>query len=186
MTTNTTKLAEAIGLLSTVLSSEIAQINNPFEDILDDDEAVSLDDYTDLKDIADVFYEEVSSSLQVIQGEISNCLEWEVEGQDGDPLDQDFDEKVWDVDEEVPTDNGNWGEGVSDETDEGSADVWPGSSLSITPKTKQAEMISAMTANMVELEATNERLKSTLESVAENINELYVQNETFEEDLGAY
>ena len=94
--------------------------------------------------------------------------------------------KMWDVDEEVPTDNSNWGEGGSDETDEGSADVWPGSSLSITPKTKQAEMISAMTANMVELEATNERLKSTLESVAENINELYVQNETFEEDLGAY
>ena len=40
MTTNTTKLAEAIGLLSTVLSSEIAQTNNPFE-VEDDDDKQS-------------------------------------------------------------------------------------------------------------------------------------------------
>jgi hypothetical protein len=178
MTTNTTKLAEAIGLLSTVLSSEIAQINNPFEVTLDDVETVALDDYNDLKDIADAFNEEVSNSLDSIRGEISNCLEWEA----GDPLDQDFDEKMWDVDKEVSTDEGNL-----DESPEDSAQyVWQSDSTKTAPKTRQAEMISSMTAIMDALESTNEKLKATLESVAESVNDLYAQNETFEQELGAY
>jgi hypothetical protein len=36
------------------------------------------------------------------------------------------------------------------------------------------------------LESTNEKLKATLESVAESVNDLYAQNETFEQELGAY
>jgi hypothetical protein len=160
MTTNTTKLAEAIGLLSTVLSSEIAQINHPFDD--DDEEIVALDDYNELKEIADAFNDEVSNALDGIRGEISNCLEWESD----DPLTQAFDEKMWDDEEETTTDDEE-AVGTSSPTDE-------------------AEIIEKAESRIAELEASNEKLKSVLESVAESVNDLYVQNETFEEELGAY
>ena len=51
MTTNTTRLAEAIGIISSVLSDEIAQSNH-FVDLEDDDEdTVAVSDYDDLKEI---------------------------------------------------------------------------------------------------------------------------------------
>ena len=51
MTTNTTRLAEAIGIISSVLSDEIAQSNH-FVDLEDDEEdTVAVSDYNDLKEI---------------------------------------------------------------------------------------------------------------------------------------
>ena len=41
-------------------------------------------------------------------------------------------------------------------------------------------------SRIAELETSNEKLKSVLESVAESVNDLYATNETFEEDLGSY
>ena len=93
MTTNTTKIAEAISLLSTVLSSEVAQINHPFDN---EEETDSLEDYDDLKELAEDYANELNNDLEIARGEISNCLEWE----SADPLDQDFDEKMWDDDED--------------------------------------------------------------------------------------
>ena len=82
MTTNTTKIAEAISLLSTVLSSEVAQINHPFDN---EEETDSLEDYDDLKELAEDYANELNNDLEIARGEISNCLEWE----SADPLDQD-------------------------------------------------------------------------------------------------
>ena len=175
MTTNTTKLAEAIGLLSTVLSSEIAQTNNPFEtDETDDvEEAVALDDYNDLKDIADTFNDEASNALDGIRGEISNCLEWESD----DPLTQGFDENIWDSDEE----DGDEEEETTTDDEEVSDTASPTDESKIIEKA-----IEEAESRIAELETSNEKLKSVLESVAESVNDLYATNETFEEDLGSY
>jgi len=167
MTTNTTKLAEAIGLLSTVLSSEIAQTNNPFE--TDDVEAVALDDYNDLKDIADTFNDEASNALDGIRGEIDSCLEWESD----DPLTQDFREKMWDDDEET-----------EDETAE--EEETPAEEENADESKVIEEAIEAATSKITDLELTNAKLKATLESVAESVNDLLVLNESFEEDLAQY
>lgn len=178
MTTNTTKLAEAIGLLSTVLSSEIAQTNNPFE-VEDDDETVALETYDELKDAAENFNEEVNNDLEVIRGEISNCLEWESD----DPLTQDFDEKMWDDDTDTEEEDDD-GESTTEETtteevatDDSSTD-------------KEAKIIEQALEEaqirIEELESSNEKMKSTLENVAEGINDIIEVSNNFTDEVEAY
>ena len=157
MTTNTTKLAEAIGIISNVMTSEINQMNHS----VGNEETVPADDYDDLKDLAENFNSEVANVLGVIQGELDACLEWEA----GDP---EPNEKIWDIAvEELPTDDTE----ESDTTEE-SEDTEP-------PTEDPTEKIA-------ELELTVKRLVGVLESVSETVNDLYSTNETFEEDLGEY
>ena len=157
MTTNTTKLAEAIGIISNVMTSEINQMNHS----VGNEETVPADDYDDLKDLAENFNSEVANVLGVIQGELDACLEWEA----GDP---EPNEKIWDIAvEELPTDDTE----ESDTTEE-SEDTEP-------PTENPTERIA-------ELELTVKRLIGVLESVSETVNDLYSTNETFEEDLGEY
>ena len=157
MTTNTTKLAEAIGIISNVMTSEINQMNHS----VGNEETVPADDYDDLKDLAENFNSEVANVLGVIQGELDACLEWEA----GDP---EPNEKIWDVAvEELPT----------DDTEE--SDTAEESEDTETPTEDPTERIA-------ELELTVKRLIGVLESVSETVNDLYSTNETFEEDLGEY
>ena len=157
MTTNTTKLAEAIGIISNVMTSEINQMNHS----VSNEETVPADDYDDLKDLAENFNSEVANVLGVIQGELDACLEWEA----GDP---EPNEKIWDVAvEELPTDDTE-----ESDTAEESEDTEP-------PTEDPTERIA-------ELELTVKRLVGVLESVSETVNDLYSTNETFEEDLGVY
>ena len=157
MTTNTTKLAEAIGIISNVMTSEINQMNHS----VGNEETVPADDYDDLKDLAENFNSEVANVLGVIQGELDACLEWEA----GDP---EPNEKIWDIAvEELPTDDTE-----ESDTSEESEDTEP-------PTEDPTERIA-------ELELTVKRLIGVLESVSETVNDLYSTNETFEEDLGEY
>ena len=157
MTTNTTKLAEAIGIISNVMTSEINQMNHS----VGNEETVPADDYDDLKDLAENFNSEVANVLGVIQGELDACLEWET----GDP---EPNEKIWDIAvEELPTDDTE-----ESDTAEESEDTEP-------PTEDPTERIA-------ELELTVKRLVGVLESVSETVNDLYSTNETFEEDLGEY
>ena len=157
MTTNTTKLAEAIGIISNVMTSEINQMNHS----VGNEETVPADDYDDLKDLAENFNSEVANVLGVIQGELDACLEWE----NGDP---EPNEKIWDIAvEELPTDDIE----ESDTAEE---------SENTEPPTE------APTERIAELELTVKRLVGVLESVSETVNDLYSTNETFEEDLGEY
>ena len=149
MTTNTTKIAEAIGLLSTVLSSEIAQINHPFDN---EEETDSLEDYNDLKELAEDYTQELNSYLEIARGEISNCLEWESD----DPLDQNFDEKMWDDDEDEPSEE----ETKEEETDEA--------------KIIEAAKLAAE-LKIAELESSTIKMKAVLENVAE-VTEQQVEN----------
>ena len=157
MTTNTTKLAEAIGIISNVMTSEINQMNHS----VGNEETVPADDYDDLKDLAENFNSEVANVLGVIQGELDACLEWET----GDP---EPNEKIWDIAvEELPTEDTE-----ESDTAEESEDTEPPT--------------EAPTERIAELELTVKRLVGVLESVSETVNDLYSTNETFEEDLGEY
>ena len=160
MTTNTTKIAEAISLLSTVLSSEVAQINHPFDN---EEETDSLEDYDDLKELAEDYANELNNDLEIARGEISNCLEWE----SADPLDQDFDEKMWDDDEDETSEE----ETKEEETDEA--------------KIIEAAKLAAE-SKIAELESSNEKMKAVLETVAENINNMIQVTEHQGENLESY
>ena len=157
MTTNTTKLAEAIGIISNVMTSEINQMNHS----VGNEETVPADDYDDLKDLAENFNSEVANVLGTIQGEVDACLEWET----GDP---EPNEKIWDIAMEDET------------TDDTVESVTVEESEDTEPSTEDP------TERIAELELTVKRLIATLESVSESVNDLYSTNETFEEDLGEY
>ena len=180
MTTNTTKLAEAIGLLSTVLSSEIAQTNNPFE-VEDDDETVALETYDELKDTTENFNEEVSNDLEVIRGEISDCLEWE----NDDALANDWSEKMWDDDDDdVDTETEGEEEATSEEST-GEENTTDESSSDDEAKIIEQAMEEAQT-RIAELESSNEKIKAVLESVGESVNDLIELSSNFADEVEAY
>ena len=178
MTTNTTKLAEAIGLLSTVLSSEIAQTNNPFE-VEDDDETVALETYDELKDTTENFNEEVSNDLEVIRGEISDCLEWE----NDDALANDWSEKMWD-DDDVDTETEGEEESTSEEST-GEENTTDESSSDDEAKIIEQAIEEAQT-RIAELESSNEKMKAVLENVAEGVNDLIELSNNFNSEVEAY
>ena len=61
MTTNTTKLAEAIGIISNVMTSEMAKANT-----LDNEENILVDDFDDLKDTAENFSNDVKNTVDTL------------------------------------------------------------------------------------------------------------------------
>ncbi len=157
MTTNTTKLAEAIGIISNVMTSEINQMNHS----VGNEETVPADDYDDLKDLAENFNSEVANVLGTIQGEVDACLEWET----GDP---EPNEKIWDIAVE---------DEVTDDTEE---------SVTAEESEDTESLLEDPAEKIAELELTVKRLIATLESVSESVNDLYSTNESFEEDLEQY
>jgi hypothetical protein len=68
MTTNMTKLAEAIGIISSVLSDEVAQSQH-FVDV-DDDDTVDVDEYNELKEIITDGIPDVLTDIETIKAEI--------------------------------------------------------------------------------------------------------------------
>tara|TARA_R100001082_G_C4323912_1_gene142403 strand:+ start:153 stop:587 length:435 start_codon:yes stop_codon:yes gene_type:complete len=144
MTTNTTKLAEAIGIISNVMTSEMAKANT-----LDNEENILVDDFDDLKDTAENFSNDVKNTVDTIQGEIDTCLEYKTG-------DSDFEEE-------------------EEETIE-----------TILAKEKKEESVDIVNEKIAELELTNAKLIAVLENIAENINDLYELNETFDEELEQY
>jgi len=157
MTTNTTKLAEAIGIISNVMTSEINQMNHS----VGNQETIPADDYDDLKDLAENFNSEVANVLGTIQGEVDACLEWET----GDP---EPNEKIWDIAVE---------DEVTDDTEE---------SVTAEESEDTESLLEDPAEKIAELELTVKRLIATLESVSESVNDLYSTNESFEEDLEQY
>ena len=145
MTTNTTKLAEAIGIISNVMTSEMAKANT-----LDNEENILVDDFDDLKDTAENFSSDVKNTVDTIQGEIDTCLEYKTG-------DSDFEEK--------------------EETIE---------AILAKEKEEEEESVNIVNEKIAELELKNAKLIAVLENIAENINDLYELNETFDEELEQY
>ena len=144
MTTNTTKLAEAIGIISNVMTSEMAKANT-----LDNEENILVDDFDDLKDTAENFSSDVKNTVDTIQGEIDTCLEYKTG-------DSDFEEE--------------------EETIE----------AILAKEKKEEESVDIVNEKIAELELKNAKLIAVLENIAENINDLYELNETFDEELEQY
>ena len=144
MTTNTTKLAEAIGIISNVMTSEMAKANT-----LDNEENILVDDFDDLKDTAENFSNDVKNTVDTIQGEIDTCLEYKTG-------DSDFEEE----EETIET--------------------------ILAKEKKEEESVDIVNEKIAELELKNAKLIAVLENIAENINDLYELNETFDEELEQY
>ena len=143
MTTNTTKLAEAIGIISNVMTSEMAKANT-----LDNEQNILVDDFDDLKETAENFSSDVKNTVDTIQGEIDTCLEYKTG-------DSDFEEEENTIE-------------------------------AILAKEKEEESVDIVNEKIAELELKNAKLIAVLENIAENINDLYELNETFDEELEQY
>ena len=161
MTTNTTRLAEAIGIISSVLSDEIAQSNH-FVDLEDDEEdTVAVSDYDDLKEIITDGLPDIMTDIENIKTEIEEASEL-----DGTGDDDDDDEVDWD-DEEDEEEDGNDGEGDTED------DVEP----------SDAEKIDMLVTAGEELEEANERLSAALDSASEQLGYLYTAVETLQDEV---
>ena len=160
-TTQTTKIAEAISLLSDVLSTEVAVSNHFLED--DEEETVSTDDYNQVMDSAVEF---ATAQLQVLE-----TLKHEIEDEVGS---DDWTVDGWDVDDDDDEDDvGNGtvvveGEGESEESTEEE-----------TPEPTDEEKITALTTaneeladQIAELETEKDVLTQTLKSALDSVDEL--------------
>ena len=159
-TTQTTKIAEAISLLSDVLSTEVAVSNHFLEE--EEEETVSTDDYNQVLDSAVEF---ATAQLQVLE-----TLKHEIEDEVGT---DDWTVDGWDVDDDDEDDVGNGtvvveGEGESEESTEEE-----------TPEPTDEEKITALTTaneeladQIAELETEKDVLTQTLKSALDSVDEL--------------
>ena len=160
-TTQTTKIAEAISLLSDVLSTEVAVSNHFLEE--EEEETVSTDDYNQVLDSAVEF---ATAQLQVLE-----TLKHEIEDEVGS---DDWTVDGWDVDDDDDEDDvGNGtvvveGEGESDESTEEETSE-PTDEEKITALTTANEELADQIA---ELETEKDVLTQTLKSALDSVDEL--------------
>lgn len=160
-TTQTTKIAEAISLLSDVLSTEVAVSNHFLED--DEEETVSTDDYNQVLDSA---VEYATAQLDVLE-----LLKHEIEDEIGT---DDWADTRWDIDDDDEEDEDDVGNGtvvVEGESEEDTEEE-------TTEPTDEEKIAALTTANeeladqIAELEAEKEGLKQTLRSARDSVDEL--------------
>ena len=158
-TTQTTKIAEAISLLSDVLSTEVAVSNHFLEE--EEEETVSTDDYNQVLDSAVEF---ATAQLQVLE-----TLKHEIEDEVGS---DDWTVDGWDVDDDDDEDDVGNGTVVVEGDSEESAEEE-------TPEPTDEEKITALTTaneeladQIAELEAEKEGLTQTLKSALDSVDEL--------------
>lgn len=147
MTTNTTKLAEAIGIISSVLADEIAQTKHFVE--VDDDETVSSDDYEELKELITDAFPDFITEVDSIKEDIDLVVDIEDPDEDDDWDDDDDDDE--DEDDESENANAN----ANDKT-EPSAE----------------EKMDVLVTVAAKLEEDNEQLTETLRTVYASLGEL--------------
>ena len=183
-TTTTSKIAEAISLLSDVLSKEV----DTGSQFADEDDSVSADDHDDLKSLAEDFATDAQISLEEVQVELQAIVDPDDE-EDSDmyswnPLEgSDEDDDDWDDDDE-DDDPGN---GEVDLT--GDDDVDPADDDDETEPTDEVkiDMLTLAGAELEEKiedqEQTIEDLKNTMSSVLDNVNTLLEATQTFNDAL---
>ena len=185
-TTTTSKIAEAISLLSDVLSKEVATSSH----FVDEDDSVSAEDHDDLKTLAEDFATDAQVSLEEAQGELQAIVDPD-DDEDSDmyswnPLEgSDEDDDDWDDDDE-DDDPGN---GEVDLT--GDDDVDPADDDDETEPTDEVkiDMLTLAGAELEEKieeqEQTIEELKNTMSTVLDNVNTLLEATQTFNDALEA-
>ncbi len=171
-TSTTTKVAQAISLMSDVLSAEVA-VAQHILDAEENDRIECADDHEELKNLANDFATENQEGLEEVQSD----LQTEVGNDDDDNPYFSFDDDDNDDDEDNDSDS-------SDSDDNDNADE--------TELTDE-EKIEALLAGGVELEdkiaeheQTIKDLKNTMETALDNINTLVTAAETFRDQVEEY
>jgi len=154
-TTQTTKIAEAISLLSDVLSTEIAVSNHFLEE---EEETVSADDYNQVIDSAAEF---ATAQLEVLE-----TLKHEIEAEVGT---SEWPNTGWEIEDDE--DDDDVGNDTIDESNEEEAEA--------PAEPTDEEKITALTAanekladQIGELEAEKHGLTQTLKNSLESVDEL--------------
>ncbi len=153
MTTNTTKIAEAIGILSSVLSDEIAStkyfVEEEETEEVDLDEFVTVDEYEELK-------EAVTDPIPVILTDLDT-----MKANIGLVVDVSDDDCSW-VDDEWDTDEAdeNEGEEASEGVEEAPA-----------PEPTDAEKVETLTEENTTLKEEKDILTETLKTLYDNLEE---------------
>ena len=155
-TTQTTKIAEAISLLSDVLSTEIAVSNHFLEE--EEEETVSTDDYNQVIDSAAEF---ATAQLEVLE-----TLKHEIEAEVGT---SEWPNTGWEIEDDE--DDDDVGNDTIDESNEEEAEA--------PAEPTDEEKITALTAanekladQIGELEAEKHGLTQTLKTALESVDEL--------------
>ena len=155
-TTQTTKIAEAISLLSDVLSTEIAVSNHFLEE---EEETVSADDYNQVIDSAAEF---ATAQLEVLE-----TLKHEIEAEVGT---SEWPNTGWEIEDDEDDDD-DVGNDTIDESNEEEAEA-------PAEPTDEEKIITLTAANekladqIGELEAEKHGLTQTLKDALENVDEL--------------
>ena len=155
-TTQTTKIAEAISLLSDVLSTEVAVSNHFLEE--EEEETVSMDDYNQVIDSA--------AEFATVQLEVLETLKHEIEAEVGT---SEWPNTGWEIEDDE--DDDDVGNDTIDESNEEEAEA--------PAEPTDEEKINALTAanekltdQIGELEAEKHGLTQTLKDALESVDEL--------------
>lgn len=157
MTTNTTKLAEAIGIISSVLADEVAQTKH-FVEVEDDEEAtIPASEYNELKELITDGFPDIITDIETLKTEVETAVEL-----DG-PVDDDDDDDDWD----------------DDDDDDGDAEAKADDETEPTEEEKMALLVVAG----AELQEANERLLATLDTVTDQLVDLATAVESLQDEV---
>ena len=164
-TTKTTQLADAISILSSVLSTEVAEGNHFLED--DDIEMVTAEDHEELKEAATDFISTHLVDLESIQSDLQGL-----------------------VDEITPsnTNESLWGDDGEDEEadDENNSDTDSGEEESADAEPTDGEKLDAFKAAGEELEDKIELMEGTITALTESLESALAAVDSLVEDAEAH
>ena len=166
-TSTTTKVAQAISLMSDVLSAEVA-VEQHILDAEENDRIECADDHEELKNLANDFATENQEGLEEVQSD----LQTEVGNDDDDNPYFSFDDDDNDDDEDDDEDN----DSDSSDSDDNADKAEP----------TDEEKIEALEDKIAEHEQTIKDLKNTMETALDNINTLVTAAETFRDQVEEY
>ena len=170
-TTTTSKIAQAISLMSDVLSTETA-VSQHFLDIDDtEEETVALEDHEELKNLANDFATENYDGLEEVQSDLQTAV-----GSDDDDAVWGFDDDDEEDDDEEDEDSDSDDTNNDDETEP-------------TDEEKIKALLLAgeeLQDKIDEHEQTIKDLKNTMETALDNINTLATAAETFRDQVEEY
>ena len=164
MTTNTTKIAEAIGILSSVLSDEVASTKHFVEEETEEvdlDEFVTVDEYEELKEAVTDPLPVILTDLDTMKANIGLVVDvsdgectWMDEGWDDDEVDENEGEEASEDAEKTPT-----------------------------PEPTDAEKVEALTEENKTLKEEKEILTETFKSLYEALEEVETALTDLQDDV---
>ena len=162
-TTKTTQLADAISILSSVLSTEVAEGNHFLED--DDIEMVTAEDHEELKESATDFISTHLVDLESIQSDLQGL-----------------------VDDITPSNTNEtlWGNDEDEEDDEDESDADSGEEESTDVEPTDGEKLEAVVALGEELEDKIELMEGTITALTESLESALAAVDSLVEDAEAH